>query len=102
DELRITERRIVAGDESDLASADETLLPPPGMGSREGELRPGVPRDERAQLPSRIPAGPEDPDREFMHAECIYRHGGDVKRESRKQKAESRNDGVSYSNRDRG
>jgi transcriptional regulator of arginine metabolism len=74
DNLRLVQGRILCRDISHLSRSNAGALPPLLVGRREGEVKPGVPRDQSAQLPPCVSARAEDSNRNFMHKECITLH----------------------------
>jgi hypothetical protein len=73
-DLRPAQRCIFCCDVSHFTSSDASALPPLLVGGGKCELERGVPRDQPAQLPTRVTARTQDSDRNFMHKECITLH----------------------------
>ena len=74
DHLRLAQRRVLGCDISHFGPSNARALAPLLVGSGEGELEPGMPCDQPAQLPTRVPTRTKDADRNFMHKECITLH----------------------------
>ena len=71
DERRAAERRVVGGDERDLAPGDAGALAAALVGGGERQLERRVAEGEGAELAAGVPARAEDAYRNFMHEECI-------------------------------
>ena len=74
DDLRFVQGSIFGGDIRHLSGSDARALSALLVGRRKRELQVRVSRDQAAQLPSRVAAGTQYSDRNFMHNECITLH----------------------------
>src|SRR5262245_54498801 len=68
------------GDEPNVRTAKARTFSATLVRRCKGKLETGVPRNERAQLATRVSARAEDANRDSMHAECILLHSADVNR----------------------
>ena len=68
------QRSIFGGNISDFGGPDARALSALLICRRKRELQLRVPCDQPAQLPSRVTARTEHPNRNFMHKECITLH----------------------------
>ena len=71
DEPRPGERRVVVRDEGQFSAGDARALTAALVGRGKRQLHPRVAEEETAQLATGVPARAENPDRNFMHRECI-------------------------------
>jgi hypothetical protein len=70
-ELCVAEPGIFRGHKGHVLAAEAGMRAPPVARSRKRQSGARMPGNELAQLASRISAGAEDPNRKFMHSECI-------------------------------
>jgi hypothetical protein len=78
DEIYFVERRFVGTDKRDVLSPDVCGLPALSVCCRERERHVWMALDQKAQLTPGVPAGAQNPDRNFMHKECITLQAGCV------------------------
>src|SRR3954462_12064168 len=74
----VCQRCVFSCDERNLTPGDVRPLSALLVGGCKRKVEPRVPCDQTTQLPPSVTAGAKNPDRNFMHKECITLHTATV------------------------